>query len=286
MSFGITLALLAAIGYGTADFVGGAGARRAPTMSIVFIGQLTGAAAMLIFGIASPGAPTPAHLGWALLAGLGSAAGSIFLLRGLSRGRMAVVAPTSAVGAAVLPVLAGLAGGERPVALAWIGLVLALPGIWLVSRQVPNGTGAVGSEPSAAGRGAFTDGLLGGLGFGVLFVALGQIPESAGTLPLALNQLTGALVTVAVATVLRQAWQPSSDAAGWGIMSGLLGVSGSLAFVEASDLADLGVVAVLASLYPAVTVLLARILLSERLGVGQRLGLVLCSAAVGLIAVG
>lgn len=244
MSFGITLALLAAIGYGTADFVGGAGARRAPTMSIVFIGQLTGAAAMLIFGIASPGTPTTTHLGWALLAGLGSAAGSIFLLRGLARGRMAVVAPTSAVGAAVLPVLAGLAGGERPVPLVWIGLVLALPGIWLVSRQVPDGTGAVGSEPSAAGRGAFTDGLLGGLGFGVLFIALGQIPESAGTLPLALNQLTGALVTVAVATVLRQTWQPSGDAAGWGITSGLLGVSGSLAFVEASQLADLGVVAV------------------------------------------
>ena len=109
MSIGITLALLAAVGYGTADFVGGAGARRAPTMSIVFIGQVTGAVAMLLVGLASPGTPTLAHAGWALLAGLGSAAGSIFLLRGLSRGRMAVVAPTSAVGAAVLPVLAGLA---------------------------------------------------------------------------------------------------------------------------------------------------------------------------------
>jgi drug/metabolite transporter (DMT)-like permease len=281
VNIGITLALLAAIGYGTADFVGGAGARRAPTMSIVFIGQLTGAAAMLIVGLASPGTPTLAHVGWALLAGLGGAGGSIFLLRGLSRGRMAVVAPTSAVGAAVLPVLAGLAGGERPVTLVWIGLVLALPGIWLVSRQIPDAT-----EFAAVSRGAFVDGLLGGLGFGVLFVTLGQIPESAGTLPLALNQLTGALVTVTVATVLRQTWQPSRGAAGCGITSGLLGVSGSLAFVEASHLADLGVVAVLASLYPAVTVLLARTLLSERLGAGQRLGLVFCSAAVGLIAAG
>lgn len=281
MSIGITLALLAAIGYGAADFVGGTGARRAPTMSIVFIGQLTGAAAMLLMGITSPGTPTLAHAGWALLAGLGGAAGSIFLLRGLSRGRMAVVAPTSAVGAAVLPVVAGLAGGDRPVTLVWIGLVLALPGIWLVSRQVPNGTDA-----PTADRGAFVDGLLGGLGFGVLFVALGQVPESAGTLPLALNQLAGALVTVAVATMLRQTWQPSSRAAGWGMSSGILGVSGTLAFVEASHLVDLGVVAVLASLYPAVTVLLARVLLSESLGTGQRLGLVCCSAAVGLIAAG
>ena len=281
MSIGIALALLAAVGYGTADFVGGTGARRAPTMSIVLIGQVTGAVAMLLVGLASPGTPTLAHAAWALLAGLGSAAGSIFLLRGLSRGRMAVVAPTSAVGAAVLPVVAGLASGDRPVTLVWIGLALALPGIWLVSRQV-----ADSSESSAAGRGAFVDGLLGGVGFGVLFVALGQIPESAGTLPLALNQLTGALVTVVVATVLRQEWQPSSRAAGWGATSGLLGVSGTLAFVEASHLADLGVVAVLASLYPAVTVLLARALLSERLGAGQRVGLVFCSAAVGLIAAG
>ena len=290
MSIGITLALLAAIGYGTADFVGGTGARRAPTMSVVFIGQLMGAAAMLILGLASPGGPSLAHLAWALLAGLGSAAGSIFLLRGLSRGRMAVVAPTSAVGAAVLPVLAGLAGGERPVTVVWIGLVLAFPGIWLVSRQASDGAGAVHdavrSEASSTDRGAFVDGLLGGLGFGVLFVALGQIPQTAGTLPLAVNQLTGAFVTVAVATAVQQTWQPSRAAAGWGVASGLLGVSGSLAFVEASHLADLGVVAVLASLYPAVTVLLARTLLSERLGAGQRLGLVLCTAAVGLIAAG
>jgi drug/metabolite transporter (DMT)-like permease len=281
MGIGITLALLAAIGYGTSDFVGGAGARRASTMSIVFVGQLTGAVAMLLVGLGSSGSPTLAHAGWAVTAGLGSAVGSIFLLRGLSRGRMAVVAPTSAVGAAVLPVLVGLASGDRPVPLVWIGLVLALPGIWLVSRQVTDGT-----ESSAAGRGALVDGLLGGVGFGVLFVALGQIPESAGTLPLALNQLTGAVVTVVVATVLRQQWRPSRGSAGWGVPSGLLGVCGTLAFVGASHLADLSVVAVLASLYPAVTVLLARVLLGERLGAGQRLGLVFCSAAVGLIAAG
>jgi drug/metabolite transporter (DMT)-like permease len=281
MGIGIVLALLAAIGYGAADFLGGAGARRTSTLSIVFVGQLTGAVAMLLVALSSPGTPTPADAGWAVTAGLGSAAGSIFLLRGLSRGRMAVVAPTSAVGAAVLPVLAGLVGGEQPVPLVWTGLVLALPGIWLVSRQV-----ADGSASSASGHGAFVDGLLGGLGFGVLFVALGQIPESAGTLPLALNQLTGAVLTVVVATVLRQEWQPSRRAAAWGAPSGLLGVTGSLAFVQASHLADLGVVAVLASLYPAVTVLLARGLLGERLGGGQRLGLVFCSAAVCLIAAG
>lgn len=283
MSVGIALALVAAIGYGTADFVGGAGARRAPTMSIVFIGQLTGAAAMLLVGFGSSGRAAPTDFGWALLAGLGGAAGSIFLFRGLSRGRMGVVAPTSAVGAAVLPVLAGLAGGERPVAMVWMGLAIALPGIWLVSRQPEAPHGATGSRTE---RAALVDGVLAGVGFGVLFVALGRIPESAGTLPLAVNQFTGAVVTVVVATVLRQQWQPTARAAGWGMSSGLLGVSGTLAFVHASHLADLGVVAVLASLYPAVTVLLARAVLGERIHAGQRLGLICCTAAVGMVAAG
>lgn len=192
-----------------------------------------------------------------------------------------MVAPTSAVGAAVLPVLAGFAGGERPVTLVWIGLVLAFPGIWLVSRQ--DGTRTVGSGPSFAGRSAFVNGVLGGLGFGVLFVALGQIPETAGTLLLPLNQLTGALVTVAVATAVRQAWQPGSAAASWGVTSGLLGVSGSFAFVEASHLTDLAVVAVLAAL-PRRHRAASRTLLSKGLVAGQRLGLVFCPAAVGLIA--
>ena len=286
MSIGVALALLAAIGYGSSDFVGGTGARRAPSMSIVLVGQLVGAAAMGVVAASSPGTPTAAHYGWALIAGLGGGAGSIFLLRGLSRGRMAVVAPTSAVGAAVLPVLTGLARGERPVTLVWVGLALAFPGIWLVSRQVADGALVAGPASPSAGRGAFVDGLLGGVGFGVLFVALGQIPGTAGSLPLALNQLTGACVTVVVAIWTHQAWRPSRGAAGWGVTSGLLGVSGSLAFVEASHVADLGLVAVLASLYPAVTVLLARALLSERLGAGQRVGLVFCTAAVGLIAAG
>ncbi len=285
MSIGVMLALLAAIGYGTSDFIGGAGARRAPTMSIVLVGQLTGAGAMLVVGLASPGAPTVTHLWWAVVAGLGGGVGSIFLLRGLSRGRMAVVAPTSAVGAAVLPVLFGLAGGERPVTVVWIGLVLALPGIWLVSRQAGDGSIA-GAGVSGADRGALVDGLLGGLGFGVLFVALGQIPASAGTLPLSLNQLVGAAITVTVAVVLRQTWQPSLGAAGWGIPSGLLGSLGTLAFVAAGQHADLGVVAVLTSLYPAVTVLMARVMLGERLGALQRVGLLFCSSAIGLIAAG
>ena len=141
---------------------------------------------------------------------------SIFLLRGLSRGRMAVVAP-DVRGRRGRP--AGPGGTRQRRATGHPGLDRPRPRVAGDLAGLAPGRGRHRS-PRPPSRGAFVDGLLGGLGFGVLFVALGQIPESAGTLPLALNQLTGALVTVAVATVLRQDWQPSRGAAGWGLALG------------------------------------------------------------------
>src|SRR5215218_541179 len=135
MGIGLILALTAAVAYGASDFVGGSGSRKHSPWAVVLIGQLCGAALMVACGLLAPANPRAADLAWALLAGAGSATGSIFLYRGLSRGRMGLVAPVSAVGAAVLPVLVGVALGERPTWLAWLGVLVALPGIWLVSRE-------------------------------------------------------------------------------------------------------------------------------------------------------
>ena len=281
MGIGLGLALAAAIAYGAADFVGGTGSRRYPSWQVVLVGQLTGALLMLVVGVLAPGDPRAADFGWALLAGAGSATGSIFLFRGLSRGRMGLVAPVSAVGAAVLPVLVGVALGERPTWLAWLGVIVALPGIWLVSRE--------STAAPAGSKGALLDGAAAGAGFGVLFIALGQISSGAGLLPLAANQLVGATLTIAVAATLRQPWLPRRSALGvvsWGGASGLLGAGGTLAFTAATGVIDLGVAAVLASLYPAVTVLLAATVLGERLGAGQRLGIGICTLAVGTLALG
>ena len=134
MNLGILLALASAVAYGASDFVGGVGSRRYSPWQVVLVGQGAGAVLMLAAGLTLPGSPVALDFGWALLAGVGSATGSIFLYRGLARGRMGVVAPISAVGAAVLPVLAGVAFGERPGWLVWVGMIAALPGIWLVSR--------------------------------------------------------------------------------------------------------------------------------------------------------
>ncbi|GAA4100527.1 DMT family transporter [Nonomuraea soli] len=279
MSIGILLALAAAVGYGAADFVGGFGSRRAGAWPVVFVGQIAGAALMLGMALAQPGRPQANDFAWALLAGAGTSIGTIFLYRGLARGRMGLVAPVSAVGAALLPVGVEVALGGRPSILVWLGVLVALPGIWLVSGEARGGT-------EGRSRAGLVDGAVAGAGFGVLFVALGQVPETAGTFPLAANQVVGALVTVIVASALRERWLPRRSALGWGIAAGCLGALGTLAFMIASQNSPLALAAVLASLYPAVTVTLAALVLAEHLRSAQRVGLVTCLAATALLALG
>jgi drug/metabolite transporter (DMT)-like permease len=279
MNLGILLALSSALAYGAADFIGGVGSRRYSSWQVVLVGQAAGALVMLAAGLMLPGRPATPDFAWALLAGVGSATGSIFLFRGLARGRMGLVAPISAVGAAVLPVLVGVALGERPSWLVWVGVLAALPGIWLVSRETT-------SDRSASTRGALVDGAIAGVGFGVLFIALAQISADAGLLPLAANQLIGAILTMVAATSLRQAWRPCRGVLGWGSASGVLGALGTLAFMVATGATTLGIAGVLTSLYPAVTVLLAASVLGERIGTGQRVGIGICTLAVATLALG
>jgi drug/metabolite transporter (DMT)-like permease len=190
---------------------------------------------------------------------------------------MGLVAPISAVGAAVLPVLVGAALGERPGWMAWVGMLAALPGIWLVSRDAT-------SDRRGRTRGAIIDGAIAGMGFGILFVALAQISENAGVLPFAASQMTGAILALVVATSLREPWRPHRGVVGWASATGLLGASGTLAFIVATATTGLGIAAVLASLYPAVTVLLAASLLGERIDNGQRTGIGICTLAVAALA--
>ncbi|QEW03781.1 EamA family transporter [Microbacterium lushaniae] len=278
MNLGILLGLASAVAYGASDFVGGLGSRRYTTWQVVLVGQSAGALVMVVAGLMLPGSPLASDFAWAVVAGLGSASGSIFLYRGLARGRMGLVAPISAIGAAVLPVLAGAAFGERPGWLVWVGMAVALPGIWLVARDT--------STQRSAMRGALVDGTLAGVGFGVLFIALAQISDGAGLVPLAVNQLTGAILTVATAAALGQVWRPATGVLGWGSGAGVLGAAGTLAFFAASGTTGLGIAGVLASLYPAVTVLLAAGFLRERVAPGQRAGIAVCIVAVAAMAFG
>lgn len=273
----VLLSLAAALAYGLSDFVGGLASRRTSAWPVAFVGTLAAFAGALLLALVTDGSPTSGDLAWGALAGIGSGAGGAFLYRGLASGRMGVVAPISAVGAALLPVCVGVATGERPAMLVWLGIAAAVPGIWLVSRE-PGGSGDL-----AAG---LLDGVLAGLGFGLLFAAMGQVPEEAGFAPLAVAQGVAVFAVVATASVLGGRWIPYDRSQAWGSVSGVLATAAVVAFLLASQTGLLTVASVVTSLYPAITIALAAVVLRERIHGTQGVGLLLCGIAVGLVAAG
>jgi drug/metabolite transporter (DMT)-like permease len=281
---GIVFAALAALGYGIGDFVGGVGGRRTDPALIPLVVQSVGIGYAVIAVVAVPiGGPTPAVLAWGAVSGIGSGVGNAALFRGLARGEMSIVSPVSAVLTAALPVLVGLAAGERLSALAWLGILLALPAIGLVSWR----GAATGVRLRVTDVGY---GLLSGAGFGLLFVALDQAGTGSGAWPLLPGQLvallivtTAALPALRVSRVRNPGWAPLLR---WGMATGILGATANLLFLLATDAGALTITAVLAALYPAVTVVLAIVVLHERPTPIQLLGLAAAGVAVTAIVLG
>lgn len=272
----VTLALVAAAFYGLSDFVGGVASRRTsvwPVGLLACVGALVGSVVIALF---RGGDPTGTDFAWAALAGVSTGAGTAFLYRGLAAGRMGVVAPVSAVGSALVPLAVAVGTGERPSLFGWLGILLALPGIWWVSRDEP------GADPGAA-TGGLLDGALAGLGFGGMFATLGQLSDDAGYWPLTLTQVTAAVGLCAIAFALGGNPLPRSriDLAGLG--AGVLAALAVLFFLLATDHGLLSIAAVITALYPAFTVLLAIGFLDERVHRIQALGLAVCAASVVLV---
>lgn len=283
----VVLALCSAIAYGLSDFIGGVVSRRSSAWAVAVVGQCASTVCVLAVALVWRGSPTGPALAWGAVAGLGSGLGTGFLYRGFASGRISVVSPISAVGAAAVPVLVGAATGERPSALVWAGIVLALPGIWAVS-SVPDASagGADGSRGSGLFGGGLVEGVLSGLGFGGLFATLGQVPSSSGLFPLVAANAVSVPTVVLLATALRSPWRPRGRSVWWALATGPFGAAATAAFLLASQRGFLSVAGVLASLYPATTVLLAVALLRERVHLLQALGLALCALAIALVAGG
>ena len=285
----IALALFSALAYGLSDFVGGLISRRASAWAVAVLANLSSTVCVGALAVFMPGDPTAEDFLWAALAGLGTGAGTGFLYRGFSTGRMSVVAPVSAVGAALVPVAAGAVGGERVSPLVWLGILAALPGIWLVAG-VPEDDLARVEGTTVPGRRGLADGLLdgvlAGLGFGVLFAALGQIPDTAGLWPLTLAQAVSVPTVVVLAAALRAAWVPRGRPVRWALLAGPIAAVATGSFLLATQQGFLTIAGVLASLYPASTVLLAALVLHERVHRAQGVGLGLCALAIVLVAVG
>jgi drug/metabolite transporter (DMT)-like permease len=274
----LVLSLCSAVAYGLSDFVGGVLTRRASVWAVAATSQGTAAVLTLALTATNVGAPRPSDLLWGALAGVGSGVGNVFIYRGLGGGRMAVVAPLSAITAAALPVLVGLLGGERPGLLPVLGVLTAMPAIWLVATS--------GSGLRGASRADLTNGLLAGLGFGVQFSALGQVPAQGGLTPLAVSQVASVVLIVIGAAACSAPWLPRDRFARLGAVAGLLAGTATVCFQLAVQDGLLTIAGVLTSLYPAVTVLLAAVVLRERIGRAQGIGLALAVSAVALIASG
>lgn len=273
----IVLSLISALSYGISDFLGGIFAKRASAWQVAVVGQTSSGFFTLIAAMFAGGTPRGSDWLYGALAGLGGGFGVAFLYRGLSNARMSVVAPLSAIGTALLPVVVGLAQGDRPSLLAVLGVACAFPAIVLISRVV---------DDDPAHRGGVVDGVLAGLGFGMLFVFLGQVGDDAGLLPLALTQATSVVSIAITATLLREAWVPRERSAWNAVVMGPLGAIATGSFLYATHYGLLSIVSVISSLYPASTVLLAAVILRERIHGWQGVGLVFAGVAVVLVAAG
>jgi drug/metabolite transporter (DMT)-like permease len=267
-------ALSAAVAWGSGDFTGGVIARRIGVLHTTFVSYAVALIILVIVALVRlESFPAPVDLMWGALAGLFGMAGFGFLLRGFATGRMGIVAPVSAVLATAIPVIFSVFGEGLPRPLQLVGFGLALISIWLLSRPEK-----LGGSPAGLGMA-----LLAGLGFGGLFTALDQISEAAIFWPIAAGRLAACAAMILFALGTQQSLIPQLPPFGLLLLLGVLDIGGNLFFLLAVQTGRLDVAAVLASLYPGVTALLAWWIAKEHLAALQVFGLALAILSIVLI---
>lgn len=277
-------ALLAAVIYGAADFLGGTVAKRATTLAAVVATQGAGLVLLLLFTPLMLDAVVTANdVLFGALAGLTGSVGVALLYRGLAMGPMSVVAPITAVCAVVIPLIAGLLFGERLTPLAALGVATAIAAVVLLGQDTAPAPADEPPRSAAHVAQAVRIALASGVAIGGFFVCLGQTASPAGLWPLAISRTVSVTVFVAVALVTRQTWRVPAAAVPPAMACGAMDMIANGLYLAAVREGQLSLVATLASLYPASTVLLARLVLGERLGRWQQVGVVAAVAAIVLI---
>ena len=276
------LALASAALYGAADFLGGLASRQASTIAIVLVSQAAGLLPLALLLVVFPATPSMQDFIWGTIAGLAGSVGVALLYRALAIGTMSIVAPTTAVCAVMLPVLVEAARGERLPPVTQAGVALAIVAIVLVSQQgspSPDGS-RTGHRRLPAGIGlAFVS----GVAIGLFFLALARTGPGAGLWPLLASRGFSMIVFGAIAVAGTQGVRMSTTVLKTAIACGVVDMLANALYLLASRGGPLSVVVTLASLYPASTVILARVVVGERLSRRQRLGIVCALVAVVLI---
>lgn len=272
----VGLGLASALIWGGGDFCGGLATRRGALVPVLVVAQASGLVLLLLLSLATgERAPGPGALAWAVAAGAAGMVGIAALYLGLARGRAATVAPVSAVLGAGLPVLFAAATSALPGALQLAGFGVALAGIWLIA----------GSAEGAALRGGLGLALLAGSSFGCYFICMHYAAAEAPFWATAAAR-GAALALMLPALLIRRPGGAGLPRAtlGLALLAGCLDAVGNACYALAGQLGRLDIAAVLASLFPASTVLLARIVLGERITPRQGAGLAAVLLAIGLIA--
>lgn len=296
------LALAAAVLYGTADFLGGLASRRASVFAVLALTVPAGAVVMLLVallgqvpaigGLLGPGGlGSPASVGdwsavgWAAASGVCGAAGLVAFYAGFATAPISVVAPVAALVSAVLPVGVAIAGGERPAATVIAGGLICLVAVVLVSAQPADHSGGRRLVTSRRLR-ALGYGAAAGAGFGLFFIFLKNAGQSGVLWPVAISRSAGTVVAfgLALATRTRPPWG-RGGITGIALISGAIDAAANVCYVLATRAGLFGLAVVITSLYPGMTVLLARVLLGERMRWLQRAGLLLAAAGVVLVTV-
>ncbi len=301
----LLLGLASAALFGTGDFFGGMAAKRCSVLHVVAISHLIG---LIGIGFAAVLIGNPINgpdLARGSIGGLAGLVGVALLYRLLSVGPMSVVAPLTALTSAAVPAIWGLAGGERFSSRSWLGIVLALVAIGLASSEIGNKGGASATPVTVR---VVAESLLSGSGFGLFFIFLDSTSSSSTPWAIVAARTTTTTLLFLVAVVVtrtripelgrsspdqqrsRQARQlfPTLTAAGWLLLAGagIADTGANLTFLYATQVGELTLVSVLASLYPIMTVGLARIFIGEKMGPLRASALALAVVAAQLLSTG
>lgn len=276
------LAILSAVAYGSADFLGGLASKRSRPLRVVAVSQLYGliliAALLSVF---PPDAYLTSDFLWGAAAGISGGVGLVALYRGLSLARMGVVAPVAAGVGAIIPALFGLLSGERPSVTASGGAVVALLAIFVIGWPTADRT-----TTKRIGTRGLPEAIIAGIGFGGFFIFVSNASAASGVWPLLGARLASSVLLWLLLVGLPGRVSVRAETNPLVLGAGLVDVAANALFLYATRGGLLTLVALLSSLYPAATVLLARVLLNERLRPLQKAGVGLTLVGMALIAAG
>src|SRR3984957_13332100 len=268
--------LAAVVAWGTSDFLGGYATRRANAFLFTTVVNLGG---LIVVGVIAAAThaqfPSGRSLWWDLAGGMSGGAALAVFYRALSSGRMGLTAPVAAVISAAIPTFFSIFTEGAPGKIAILGFLVAAVGLWLITRAED------GSPPEGIGLALFA-----GIGFAGFYLCVRQGGDGSAFWVATFTRTGGLLITGLVVLLQREFSDITAAGVRWGLLTGCVDSIGTILFVRASQTGRLDEAVVISSLYPAVTVLLARIFLKEHFTRWRFVGLLAALAAVPMIAAG